>query len=111
MITKLFVYGTLAPGRPNEHILAHLKGQWKDAWVYVSLCEKGWGATMGFPALIPSEHGSRVDGMVLSSRQLPGEWQRLDAFEGKAYERQLIKVFYADGAVDKAYIYALKDPA
>jgi len=31
MIQRLFVYGTLAPGRPNEHVLSseELDGHWK----------------------------------------------------------------------------------
>ena len=31
--TQLFVYGTLAPGRANEHQLASLQGTWEKAWV------------------------------------------------------------------------------
>jgi gamma-glutamylcyclotransferase (GGCT)/AIG2-like uncharacterized protein YtfP len=30
---RLFVYGTLAPGRPNEHVLADLGGTWEPAYV------------------------------------------------------------------------------
>ena len=33
MIHRLFVYGTLAPGRPNEHVLADVPGEWEPATV------------------------------------------------------------------------------
>ena len=29
MIQRLFVYGTLAPGRPNEHVLSEIGGSWE----------------------------------------------------------------------------------
>ncbi len=32
-ISKLFVYGSLAPRRPNEHILSELGGSWEVARV------------------------------------------------------------------------------
>ena len=31
MIQRLFVYGTLAPGRPNEHLLNEIGGSWEEA--------------------------------------------------------------------------------
>lgn len=33
MEERLFVYGTLAPGKPNEHVLAGLTGDWVAASV------------------------------------------------------------------------------
>ena len=41
MIEKLFVYGTLAPNRPNEHILKQIGGSWQDAIVMGILREEG----------------------------------------------------------------------
>lgn len=29
MIKRLFVHGTLAPGRPNEHMLTEIGGTWE----------------------------------------------------------------------------------
>ena len=31
MIQRLFVYGTLAPGQPNEHVLGDIEGSWETA--------------------------------------------------------------------------------
>lgn len=41
MIERLFVYGSLAPGRPNEHILAAIPGTWEPASVSGRLREEG----------------------------------------------------------------------
>lgn len=40
---KLFIYGTLAPGRPNEHILSDVDGTWESATVKGKLYKKGLG--------------------------------------------------------------------
>ena len=38
-----FVHGTLAPGRPNHHVLGHVPGTWEPATVTGDLVERGWG--------------------------------------------------------------------
>jgi gamma-glutamylcyclotransferase (GGCT)/AIG2-like uncharacterized protein YtfP len=43
---RLFVYGTLAPGRPNEHMLAEVDGEWETATVRGRLVQEGWGADL-----------------------------------------------------------------
>ena len=50
-INKLFVYGTLGPGRPNEHVMTNIGGKWQDARLKGKLIEAGWGAAMGFPGI------------------------------------------------------------
>ncbi|MEO0493943.1 MAG: hypothetical protein AAF081_11055 [Actinomycetota bacterium] len=47
--TRLAVYGTLGPGGPNEHRLAHLGGAWVAGTVRGHLRERGWGAAHGYP--------------------------------------------------------------
>jgi gamma-glutamylcyclotransferase (GGCT)/AIG2-like uncharacterized protein YtfP len=42
MIERLFVYGTLAPGRPNEHVLSEIGGTWEAAIVTGTLRQEGW---------------------------------------------------------------------
>lgn len=51
MIEKLFVYGTLCPDRPNEHVLDAIGGSWKSATISGALREEGWGAEMGYPGI------------------------------------------------------------
>src|ERR671911_2411458 len=43
----LAVYGTLAPGQPNHHVVAPLGGEWTDGLVEGDLLPEGWGASRG----------------------------------------------------------------
>ena len=90
--TRLAVYGSLAPGRGNHRELAGLAGEWRDGRVRGWLVESGWGAAQGYPGLRPDPEGPEVDVQVLISPDLPGNWQRLDAFEGEEYERVVVTV-------------------
>lgn len=108
MIDRLFVYGTLAPGRPNEHVLADVPGSWVPATVGGTLVHAGWGADVGFPAIILDDAGERVDGFVFSSELLAEHWTRLDDFEGDGYARVLASATLEDGSVVDAYVYALR---
>ncbi len=107
MIQRLFVYGTLAPGRPNAHVLAHVPGQWQPATVTGRLFQLGWGASAGYPGIILDERGSEVEGFLFSSERLVDHWVGLDELEGEDYERVLTLVKLSDGTVVDAYIYAL----
>ncbi len=49
----LAVYGTLAPGRPNHHVLAPLGGKWTDGLIEGELLPMGWGAALGYPGFRP----------------------------------------------------------
>ena len=108
MIERLFVYGTLAPGRPNERVLGAIGGTWEPAIVTGTLRPEGWGAKMGYPGIDIDEQGNEVEGFLFSSENLSSHWAALDEFEGKAYKRVLAKVKRKDGSAVDAYIYALK---
>ncbi len=97
MNERLFVYGTLAPGQPNDHILRDVPGTWEEAFVKGRLVEHGWGAELGFPAIELSEADSRVAGLVFTSDSLAGHWQRLDEFEGEGYQRVMAEAYLHDG--------------
>jgi len=108
MIERLFVYGTLAPGRPNEHVLAKVPGTWEPASVKGILLQEGWGAAAGYPGIILEEAGEDVQGFLFSSTELSEQWARLDEFEGDGYERVVTAARLADGSVVETHIYALK---
>lgn len=108
-IKKLFVYGTLCPGRPNEHILKNIGGTFQKASVRGKLYPEGWGAAMGYPALVPDETAEKVEGYVFSSDNLAAHWTSLDEFEGEAYKRMLIRVELEDTTYVEAYLYALNE--
>ncbi len=107
MIERLFVYGTLAPGRPNEHVLSAIGGSWDAASVTGSLRHEGWGATMGYPGIDLDEHGDEVQGFLFTSEKLSDHWAMLDAFEGKSYERVLTVAKLRGNRTVDTYIYTL----
>lgn len=108
MVERIFVYGTLAPGRPNEHILSAIGGAFEPAVVRGKLHQEGWGAAEGYPAIELDKHGSEVEGFLFVSEHLSNHWKALDEFEGEAYQRVLAKVRLKDGTTLDAYIYALR---
>ena len=107
MVHRLFVYGTLAPGRPNAHVLADVPGEWQPATVTGTLRQQGWGAELGYPGIVLDERSGEVEGFLFSSEHLAERWAELDAFEGESYTRVLTPVRLGDGAVVEAYIYSL----
>lgn len=108
MMERLFVYGTLAPGRVNEHILSPIKGSWETATATGTLQHEGWGADMGYPGFVLDQQGKEIHGFLLTSHELSHHWKNLDAFEGEAYERILITVKLENNEIVDAYIYALR---
>lgn len=106
MTDRLFVYGSLAPGRANAHVLADLHGTWQPASVKGTLRQEGWGAALGFPGIVLGD-GGEVSGQVFTSKELQGHWARLDAFEGEGYARVLANVRLQDGREVEACIYCL----
>ena len=109
MTQRLFVYGSLGPGRPNEHILSAIGGTWEEASVRGYLKPRGWGAEMGFPGVVLYDLGDEIKGQIFCSDKLDDHWDELDDFEGEEYKRVLITVKTKDNASVKAYIYILKE--
>jgi gamma-glutamylcyclotransferase (GGCT)/AIG2-like uncharacterized protein YtfP len=103
---RLAVYGSLAPGEVNHAQLAGLSGTWRDGSVRGDLLEAGWGATLGFRALVWRADGPEVPVKLFESDELPAHWARLDAFEGEGYRRIVVPVRMAEGEVG-ANIYVL----
>lgn len=101
---RLATYGSLAPGRSNHHELAGLHGRWINGIVRGRLASRGWGASLGYPALTTAEDGDTVEINLFISPDLPDHWQRLDAFEGQEYRRTAIMVETAEGLIE-AWIY------
>jgi len=109
MLEKLFIYGTLGPGRPNEHILADFGGTWEKATITGNLKQQGWGAEMGYPGIVLSETDEIVEGFLFSSENLANNWSTLDEFEGEGYERLLTQAKTENGDLVQAYVYTLKN--
>lgn len=109
IIQRLFVYGTLAPGQPNEHVLKDIKGAWEPASVRGRLCPVGWGADYGYPAIVLDDTADEVAGLIFNSSDLEGHWQMLDDFEGDGYRRVLTTARKDNGSLVEVYIYELEN--
>ena len=103
---RLAVYGSLAPGRENYHMVEPLGGNWSDGVVEGDLTRHGWGAAMGYPALRLRTGAPTVTVRVLASPALATAWARLDAFEGAAYRRVLVPV-WTDSEVPERRLVAV----
>jgi gamma-glutamylcyclotransferase (GGCT)/AIG2-like uncharacterized protein YtfP len=104
--SRLATYGSLSPGRANDHELAGLRGNWRVGTVRGRLMPEGWGATMGYPGLILDPLGPQVDVYLFESPDLPHHWERLDEFEGSGYQRVTTQVWTPAGELE-ACIYVL----
>ncbi len=108
VLERLFVYGTLGPGRANYHVLEAIVGSWETATVSGDLRNEGWGAELGYPGIDLNEYGGEVKGFLFTSDNLSGQWEMLDQFEGESYERILTRVKLKDGDMIEANIYTLR---
>jgi gamma-glutamylcyclotransferase (GGCT)/AIG2-like uncharacterized protein YtfP len=104
---RLAVYGSLAPGEVNHHVLGGLRGTWRDGTVRGDLHPVGWGVTYGFPALAWRADGPAVPVKLFESRDLPAHWSRLDAFEGKGYRRVVVPVTVEGEGELPAHVYVV----
>jgi gamma-glutamylcyclotransferase (GGCT)/AIG2-like uncharacterized protein YtfP len=109
MVTdRLFVYGSLAPGRANEHVLSGIPGTWVPGTVRGTLFWTGWGAHLGCPGIVLAENGDEVDGYVLTATSLAEHWSRLDELEGHEYVRTRTRVACGEGDSLECDIYVLR---
>lgn len=104
--TTLAVYGSLAPGESNAHILVPLQGIWTAGFVvHGDLSPAGWGAAIGFPAARWRPGGPAFPVKLFASPLLAADWPRLDEFEGPEYMRILVPVFTGSGFATVANLY------
>ena len=104
---RLFIYGSLQPGGPNEHVRDGIDGEWQAGTVRGFLVESGWGASIGDPGLRLDDAGDPVPGFVFTSIELADHWSRLDDFEGGEYRRVVADVRLDDGELVPAHLYVL----
>ena len=105
---RLFIYGSLGPGGPNERIMNEIGGSWEPAVVKGRLLEEGWGASIGYPGLVLGDDGDDIRGHVFTSDNLEDKWVFLDEFEGNGYERVSVSVTLRGGERVQAYVYVLR---
>lgn len=110
-LTRLFVYGSLAPGEKNHHQMDGMTGVWEPATIrgQLGICE--WGEYKGYPAIIPDPYGDEIKGQLFTSPDLPDHWKRLDIFEGEFYKRVDILVALPDKTQILSQIYRILPPS
>jgi gamma-glutamylcyclotransferase (GGCT)/AIG2-like uncharacterized protein YtfP len=108
MMQRLFIYGSLQPGGPNEHLMNEIGGDWEQAVAKGHLIKDGWGSKMGYPGLVLDEFGEDVHGHVFRSLNLESEWAKLDKFEGEDYQRVTTNVTLVSGEQVEVQVYTLR---
>src|SRR3712207_7728844 len=73
----LAVYGTLAPGQPNHHVVAPLGGEWTDGLIEGDLLPAGWGAALGYPGLRPRVGAAAAGGQGFPPPLFGAPWPSL----------------------------------
>ena len=107
VVNRLFVYGTLAPGKKNEHILKPFSGSWEKGFVRGTLIKAGWGADFGCPGIKLHKSSNFVEGLIFTSDQLSLNWHYLDEFEGKDYKRVITEANNENNDTILVHIYQL----
>jgi gamma-glutamylcyclotransferase (GGCT)/AIG2-like uncharacterized protein YtfP len=103
----LAIYGTLAPGGSNHHVVADIAGSWVEAALRGHRSTASWRGQPSYPAFRPDPAGPLVPALILVADELAGHWERLDAFEGPGYRRREIEVFDRSGSagIGRAFVY------
>ncbi len=97
--TKLIAYGSLAPGQSNHSVVSDLKGQWQACVIRGTMSHKdGWLVYSWDPA------GPDHNATLFTSNGLPGQWPRIDRFEGADYRRRLVPA-QTQGGLTVGYAY------
>ena len=104
----LAVYGSLAPGQINHHLLSGLRAVWSTAEIEAVPVERGWGVRQGFAALQWSPGASRHAVHVVRSDDLATLWSRLDAFEGSDYVRTLVPLWRGSELLGVANLFSAR---
>lgn len=110
-MNRLFAYGTLRPGQPNQHILGDLDGKWQKAYVRGVVHTLDWGPDEGLPALVIDAQAAQVEGLLFSTDELAHHWQMLDDFEGFQYQRVIVDVELESGDIVQAWTYQMHPTA
>lgn len=97
---KLVVYGTLARNGINNSIIANLKGKWEKCKIEGMISEEN-----GLPYFRWTKNGNFIIADLFTSQDLIKNWETIDRFEGRKYQRRLIPVFLDQNLITVGYIY------
>jgi gamma-glutamylcyclotransferase (GGCT)/AIG2-like uncharacterized protein YtfP len=100
----LAVYGSLRPGHENHHVVQDIKGEWFDGTVEGRM--GSWGPYRRL--IVGASASEQIPVCVLRSADLPYHWERLDSFEGSAYQR-IVCPIHTDRGVIFGNVYAVTE--
>lgn len=111
----LIIYGSLAPGEKNHHIISHIKGSWHKATIQGRIIDNGWSDNRsGYPEFQKVENGEAANTlsvMAFISSELDAHWKLLDDFEASEnYSRVRISCKLENGEQKDAFIYECSKP-
>lgn len=101
---RLAVYGTLAPGEANHHLLAACPGPWIRGVVH------GHRAMREHAVFTYDAAAGHVAVQMLTSPGLLQRWASLDEFERPTHRRVLVPVFEGKGLLSVANLYEACEP-
>jgi gamma-glutamylcyclotransferase (GGCT)/AIG2-like uncharacterized protein YtfP len=101
---RLAVYGTLAPGEVNHHVLEPIRGCWSTCVLRGAVDRSG-----SFPVFHWDPSGEELKAHLLESPELPNHWDRLDLFEGPRYKRRIVPA-HTETGIRMANVYVAASP-
>lgn len=101
---RLVVYGTLAPGEVNHHILEPIPGNWSRCVLRGAIDRSG-----SFPVFQWDPSGEALEAQLFESPELPDHWLRIDRFEGPRYKRLIVPAETERG-IKMANVYVAASP-
>ncbi len=104
-VNRLAVYGTLAPGESNHHMVESLSGRWRAATVRGHRFDAVWRGMGGYPGFVVDPTSEELDILVFESDELVSYWPALDEFEGPGYRRRGAEVRLESGEAVTAQVY------
>lgn len=106
--TTLIIYGSLAPGEANHHIISHINGIWLKAFIKGKIIDNGWATRTGYPEFkrASDKDSHSVEVLAFMSEELDDHWKQLDDFEAtESYKRTTITCELEGGQIVEAFIY------
>ena len=90
-------------------MLNDIGGAWRAATIAGKWYEEGWGfENHGLRGMVVDAEGEIIPGFIFASATLKDHWSKLDAFEGRDYERVETHAKTTYGEFETAFVYALK---